>query len=364
LKKKTLSKLFKYCLLFVAGIVNIKSATAQRTDTAVFYLKYASNGYPVVTTPDNADFMRIILPSDGTDENLNVMEYDKNRKLILVGKAEPGFPRTFTEGNVVLTGDCITYYSNGKRNTTSHYVHGNKEGMEYVYNYDGTIYCGLKHLSEGKGANNTVLKWECYDQKGNNICTDGNGWWLSYENSHIALQGAVKNGLPDGVWKGSTKVIDSIKYTYLYKDGKYISGIGYDKTGMAFPFVNDREQPSYNQNGPITFIRIMRDYFKRPKNFDAKKMNLDTAHFTFIVEKDNSISHIEFLGTADTALNNNLKAAFMKCRGWHTVKYYGVPFRLRIVFPYRESGGYLKQDTGVLDIYRREIDYKIGVLED
>ena len=359
---KILSKQLKYCLLFLVGITILNSARAQRTDTAVFYLKYASNGYPVVTTADDADFMRIILPPDGTDPNLGVMEYDKNRKLMMVGKAEPGFPRTFTEGNVVLTGDCITYFSNGKRHTIAHYVHGIKEGMEYMYNYDGTIYCSLKHVSEGKGLNNTVLKWECYDQKGNNICTEGNGWWISYENSRVALQGAVKNGLPDGLWKGSTKAIDSIKYTYLYKDGKYISGTGYDKTGMAYPFQRDDELAKYNQNDPISFIRIMRGHFKLPKNFDHKKMNLDTARFSFILEKDNSASHIEFLGTVDTTLNNNLTAAFLKCRGWSTAKHYGIPLRLRITLPYRENGEYLDDKSDIYNTYKREIVYKIEIL--
>ncbi|WP_295676321.1 hypothetical protein [uncultured Mucilaginibacter sp.] len=364
MKNKTLSKLLSYGLLLVAGLTNTNNAIAQRLDTAVFYLKQVSNGSPVVTTPDNADFMRIILPPDGTDANLGIMEYDKNRKLIFVGKSDPGLPRTYTEGDVVLTGECITYFSNGKRHTIAHYVHGNKEGMEYMYNYDGTIYCSLKHLSVGRGANNTVLNWECYDQNGNNICTEGNGWWLSYENTHVALQGAVKNGLPDGLWKGSTKVIDSIKYTYLYKDGKYISGTGYDKTGKAYPFQRDHELAKYNQNDPISFIRIMRGHFKLPKNFDHKKMNLDTARFSFILEKDNSVSHIEFLGTADTALNNNLTAAFLKCGGWSTAKHYGIPLRLRITLPYRENGEYLNNKSDIYNTYKREIAYKIEILGD
>lgn len=347
--------LFKHSMLLILITFCSVTAFGQKRDTAIFYFRNQGQDYYKVNTPDSADFIRMIIPPDDADNRLNVVEYYRNGNMKLIGKSEPYLPGTFATGDISLDGECVQYYLNGKKRNISEYKQGKKTGLEYAYNYNGGIYCVLKHTFEGSYMLPETLYWDCYDLKGKQICKGGNGWWIFYnENMGIQFQGPVKDGFQDGKWEGKAKVLDTVKYTCIFKSGKFISGVGYDKAGNSYPFSEAEVDPSYNEENPISFVRILRDYFRMPKNAGDRKRDLDTAHFSFIIEKDNSISHVSFLSPSDSVFTKSLVTAFEKCRNWTTTKFYGVPFRTRIIFPFRESGEVV---NGPITMHGAEVGY-------
>lgn len=49
-------------------------------------------------------------------------------------------------GEVSLSGDCISFFPDGKKKSITYYSDGKKEGNEYLFYPTGTIYCLRKYL--------------------------------------------------------------------------------------------------------------------------------------------------------------------------------------------------------------------------
>lgn len=339
--------MMKYILVLAISISLLNTAKCQKKDTTITYRKYGAIGDYKVMTRDSADFIRIVLPSDDINEDLTVNEFYKNGHIKLIGKFDHVYYNNKRNSYEQLVGDCITYFPNGKKKATMTYNEGSKVGDEYLFYPTGTIYSYIKHVWSGRRLEAPkVLNWECYDDKGNKTCADGNGRWLLFNDSfQLTLSGNVKNGQYDGEWKGATLKADSIKYTYNFKDGVLISGIGYDRTGKAYPFARDAQAPiykvkaSYYNVEPNVFVRQVRNNTEIPNDAKGKKASLDTAHVAFIVERDGSLTNIQLLGNTNPELAEAVKKAVEKIGGWSPRTYYGIPVRSRITLPYKEVNG-------------------------
>jgi hypothetical protein len=261
-------------------------------------------------------------------------------------------------GRFILTGDCITYYENGRRESISQYKEGYKDGLEYLYYDYGALHCVMKHIFGSSIAYDETLKWDCYDAKGNMISKDGNGKWIIYDGSkNVNLEGQVINGYMEGDWHGGEMHHDSIKYIYKYKKSVIISSTGYDKTGKPYPFNKEIELANY-KGGLTAFIQIFRNKLNIPDGLDGKKMSIDTTHISFIVEKDGHIDDFETLGNVGQELSNALAKAISKCPDWAPSKYYGIPYRTKIMLPLKYLHGYADSK-----FYKEEVFFNEKILE-
>lgn len=234
--------MLKGFLFLILSMSLLKTAYCQSNDTLFFYYK---NNHAIVRSMDSADYFRMILPPDPGDNLKNIREYYKNGQIKFAGKFDPKLNTSFLMGSISLSGNCISYYPNGKKQSITHYVRGDKDGMEYLYYPNGQIYCTVKYIFQGSYS--IGLKWECYDNKGLQICKEGNGRWLTYDDNYtyVSSSGQVKDGRMDGEWRGIIWDVDSIKYVVNYNKGLWRSGIGYDRYGKAYPFKKEREPTNY-----------------------------------------------------------------------------------------------------------------------
>ncbi|MDB5135842.1 MAG: hypothetical protein JWP37_2445 [Mucilaginibacter sp.] len=347
--------MLKYSLILFNCIIFINTAKCCNADTTVMYFKYINGIETSVQTRDSADFFMLIMPPDSADNHFNIKGFYKDGSTKFVGKSDSS-ANSLKTGNVLLDGDYVYYYRNGKKASVMHYKAGHKDGFEYLYYPNGAIYSCMKHQI-GRSMLNEVLNWECYDAKGNMICKEGNGQWIHYDDAgHILEQGPVKSGLREGEWEGCAKLTSSIKYISKYSKGKFLSGAGYDSTGKTYSFIKEWEPPYFNETDPVTFIRIFHSHLIIPKDINGRKMSLDTIYFSFIIEKDGSISNVDVLESKDIRLKNNVNDAVMKCRRWSPALCYGVPLRSKLTFGYKISGGYID------NFYSREITYRAEII--
>jgi len=333
----------KYFLLFFIWIVLITEAKCQNTDTVITYLKnITASQQQVVGSLDSSDYFRITNPSGNADSIYDIKEFYKDGKVKFVGKFDLAKSINYHLNQFWLIGYCISYYPNGKKQDISSYADGKKDGLEYLYRPNGQLYCVKKNVRKGRPYFSKILGWECYDNRNNMICHDGNGEWLMYDPDfkNIVLSGKLKDGLPDGQWKGNTMRSDSIKFNYNFVNGTCKSSIGYDQAGVAYPFTVSKVFANYKYGGLVEFVKILRSRLSIPKDSNGNKINIDTVHFTFIVEKDGQMSNIEPCGKVNPALKEAIILAAKKCNNWNPTQYYGVPFRTKLVLSLNPTEGY------------------------
>ncbi|MGZ3752358.1 MAG: hypothetical protein ACXVB0_09380 [Mucilaginibacter sp.] len=351
--------MLKFFFTFFLAIFLTSSAFCQKADTTVLYFKFFDGIAANVTSLDEADYFRLVLPPDSGDNRHNVKEYYKNGKIKLIGKVYEG-PNTFspTSGLIKFDDDCISYYPSGKKMSVAHYSGGFKDGLEYIYYPSGKIYCNLKYSISDKIKNNG-LKWECYDKEGNVLSQNGNGKWIEYENDYatVRLEGFVKQGNMDGEWQGKLTTPDTIRYVYKYDNGILVSSTGYDHKGNAYPFKEEVQRAHYKGSG-LTFIELLRNRIKLPRDSAGKKMSMDTLHVSFVVEKDGHLSDYKVLGKVNQQLKDAIFAGLEKVNGWTPQKLFGVPFRTEITFPLSEISGFRG------NAYVKNVEWKERLVKD
>src|SRR5690606_39301105 len=70
------------------------------------------------------------------------------------------------------------------------------------------------------------------------------------------LSGKIKNGFPDGIWKGK---FSKSKFTFIekYENGKLISGVSKDSLNIEYPYTIVDQRPS-PKKGMSSFYKIGR----------------------------------------------------------------------------------------------------------
>ncbi len=342
-----------------------RTAMAENADTTILYFKVTDGVTASVRSMDEADFFRLVLPPDSGDNRHNIQEFYKDGKIKLIGKTYEGANAfNATSGVIMFDGECVSYYPTGKKMSITHYKHGFKDGLEYLFYPSGKVYCGIKHRVINQLGNTQVTNWECYDKDGNEICIAGNGKWIVYDKSYttVNMEGQVTDGYMDGEWRGIVYFPDTIKFAYRYKKGKLVSSEGFDKNGNPYPFQNEFERATY-KSGPLVFLEILRNRVKLPRDINGKKMLIDTMHVSFVVERDGKLSQFGVSEDVNSQLKEAVFSALEKSNEWIPTKIYGIPYRTKIILPLSEISGWNTKYKG-WESYRREIWYKESIIKD
>jgi antitoxin component YwqK of YwqJK toxin-antitoxin module len=352
--------MIKYLLLFFLFSVLVFGAAAVPIDTAVMFFNRSGQ---TVRTLDSAAYYMLILPPTPDDARYNIQEFYRNGKIKLIGKSD-AHENSMRTGIVRFEGECTTYYPNGNKSATIYYKMGYKDGQEYLYYPNGNVLSVIKHVQGSSAIFDKNFFWDCYDDKGNTICKEGNGRWITYDDSckYIQYGGPVKNGLMEGTWTGKIFQPDTINYTFVFKNSRVQSSTGYDKNGKAYPFTNEYERATY-RSGPLVFLERLRNRIKMPKDTDGEKISIDTMHVSFVVERDGKLSQFEISGTVAPQVKAAVFAALEKSNEWIPSKVYGVPFRTRVILPLSEISGWNTKYKG-WESYHKEIQYSEMILKD
>lgn len=249
---------------------------------------FLKNNGEQVDNIDSADFIRIVSEPDSSSKLFNVLELFKSKKRKLIGKSSRIDPPSY-EGQV------ITYFENGHKESISNYVNGLISGLQYQYYPNGKLYIVNEFPVRGKRKMEipyTPLVMECYDSIGTKLISEGNGYFIGYDEEfkNIEWKGKITNGERDSTWTGSN-LIAKVSFIENYNNGKLLNGYETDlQEGVSVSYTNPMEIPPQCRGGIRTFYKYIYENLKYPKTAIENK-TFGKLLITFIVERDGSITN-------------------------------------------------------------------------
>ncbi|MFD1258027.1 hypothetical protein ACFQ3S_14565 [Mucilaginibacter terrae] len=301
--------LLTICYLFAANF-----CFAQKTKTQqVFYFK--NNGQKV-SAVDSADYIRAINLPDSGSTLFGIVDYYRNSKPKLMGKSSTIDPPVFED-------QCVTFYSNGKRESVFNYSGGTLTGMGYLFYPNGKMHASLEYdTAANKSTEEKVRIISCLDTTGKALVTDGNGRYVDYNiaTGAVSEEGPVKNGRPDGEWHGSYPG-EKVSYTDTYREGKFVSGYCLTATGTRYNYTSRQQSPAF-KGGDAAFVALIKKKFKYPATLKNKS---SMAVMSFIVDKTGKVSNARFLGNITPEINKIITAAINASPNWTPAIQNGLP---------------------------------------
>lgn len=307
-------------------------AYCNTADTSIIYYKTDARGTQrKVHSLDSADFFKIILPPDPGESLYNVKEFYANGHPKLIGKSDAYLTKP-ADGVVILQGPCISFYPDGKRKYIANFYNGYLDGVCTEYYPTGEVYYHMKYNYRAK-----PYYIDCYDKNGNLIAKDGNGSWVDYafDSPDYFVKGNIKNGNPEGDWKGQISKPEAIKFTYTFKKGNFVAGHGYGTDGKVYTFTHTSEAPGY-KDGPLVFSGYIQRNIVLPRDSAGKKLK-DVIWVTFMVERDGRLDDFKVLGNPNLALAEAAIDVLKKSPPWKPRRFFGVPVPSKITFPINED---------------------------
>jgi antitoxin component YwqK of YwqJK toxin-antitoxin module len=307
-------------LLWITFFALISTYSLAQTQQ-VLYFKYNGQKVPLV---DSADYIRAIRSPDSGSVLFNISEFYRNGKPKLIGKSSTFDPPSYE-------GQCVTYYSNGKRESVSGFASGALYGTSYVFYPSGKLHAILNYdtvSTKSMEENMTIMG--CMDTTGKETVKDGNGHFIDYNlaTNTVSEEGDVKGGKPTGEWKGYYPN-EKITYTDTYADGKFISGITVLANGTKYTYTRKNQSPEF-KGGDAAIIAIIKKKVKYPA---ALKLKTSQAVLSFIIDRTGKVVSPRMLGSITPELDKAIMATLTALPAWKPALQNGRPVNASWVLP-------------------------------
>jgi TonB family protein len=295
---------------------------------SVLNISYLTDGR-YVSTRERADYVRIVSVPDSGSNLYNIVDYYRNDSKRLIGKTSKIFPPQFE-------GQCVIFYRNGKKAMVLNYKNDLLVGEAYVFYPNGNLYLEKQYPDNGdkfNDINNNFLIKANYDSLGATLVKNGNGYYKGYEGNfkYIDVEGPVKNGKRDGVWKGTNKNL-GVTYTENYKNGVFIEGTSIDQTGQAVNYTSVNAVPPRFKGGEAGFIRYIKKNIKYPD--EARRLGIQgKVMVSFVVEKDGSVSDVQVARPVSPSIDAEAIRVVENSSRWVPGMQYGRPVRVMYSVP-------------------------------
>jgi hypothetical protein len=279
----------------------------------VFYFKNDGSKVPAV---DSADFIRVITLPDSGSTLFGLSDYYRNNKPKMRGKTSAIDPP-------VLQDQCVTYYSNGKRESVFNYTNGSLTGNGYLFYPNGKLHMSVTYdTTANQAVEERASIISCMDTTGKATITDGNGRYVDYNMATGAIteEGPVKNGKPDGEWHGSYPS-EKVTYTDTYNNGKFVSGYCVTANGTRYTYTRRQQAPEF-KGGDAAFVSLIKKKFRYPAALKNKSTN---GVLTFAVDNTGKVSRGRFLGNITPAINKVITDAINSSPNWKPSIQNGLP---------------------------------------
>jgi len=314
-------KLFLTSLFLLAASI----CFAQRQN--VYFLKY--NG-KYVDVRDSADYIRIVREPDSASTLYNVFEFYLNGTQKLTGKSIAIDPPKFE-------GPCVTYYTNGNRQSVINYKKGVKTGSDLEFYPNGkiyleTIYPEDDHARDSQFRDSYSIQSNS-DSLGNATVTNGNGYYKGYNDkfTYIEEEGNIKNGKRDGKWKGEYKKTH-VTFTESYDNGKLLTGSAITEDGKTSTYSGTRGVPPEFKGGIEGFGRYLSRNIIYP-DLARQKGIQGRVILTFVVEKNGDISDIKVTKSVIPLIDNEAIRVLKLSPKWIPGTQFGIPVRVQYSVP-------------------------------
>lgn len=320
--------MFKYILILIIGVLFIKPAVAENSDTVRSYLK---NSGQKVATIDSADFFRVVLPPDDSfDKDLyRVFDY------YVDGKLKGAATSLTNSGSLVLDGNSIEYFHDGKRKAISRWKNGRINGEVMSYYPNGKLYAIMKIVDlfdrafygrmEFGSDGYRVEVVEMRDSTGKVLAANGTGHLLIFDEDFkkVIREGDMKNNKKEGEWRGP--IADSGRFICTYHKDQLKSGISYMESGHRYTFKQLASAAAFS-DGRNQFDNFIQRNLQYPES--AKKRNIKgRVVIGFYVEINGTVSGVTVVRGLFKSLDDEAVRIISLSPLWIPAYQYGIPMR-------------------------------------
>jgi TonB family protein len=302
-----------FLILFTSVIT---CSFAQQKQTTTFYLADPSR---YVSTPDSAEFTRVV-ESPAPDSNFyTVTEFYKN------GKKKLAVRSAYSDG-AYFVGECTTWYKNGnvERNVT--YRQGQPSGDEYDFYPNGKPYRVItwpRHIDIFDNGSDKFLIKSCNDSLGTALVEDGRGHYRSYDSTYtyIAEEGPVKKGKRDSTWIGEVKS-NKISFVEHYDKGNLTNGTATFADGTKGSYTGRRMAGPQFKGGEDALMAYLQLHLKYPA--DARDNRKEgTVFLSFSVEQSGKISNVRLTKHVYPSIDREALKFLNNSPNWIPATYFG-----------------------------------------
>ncbi|MHC0439972.1 energy transducer TonB [Flavobacterium sp. 3-210] len=237
-------------------------------------------------------YIRIIEDYYTDKKSYNYKEYYKSKAIKCIGT-------TLDKDVIRLDGPFISYYENGNKKSSVTFANLKKTGKEFNWYENGNIKSEIEYFVNKKGEVECKLNNFWNPQK-EQIVTYGNGDY-TYANEYSEESGKIKDGLPDGIWKGKY-IENKSSFTETYENGKLVSGISLDSLNVEHPYTI-RNQPPTPKKGINSFYTYVGRSMVIP--VEARNKVFGKMYLTFTVDEEGNLIEPKILKGLGYGLDEN-----------------------------------------------------------
>ncbi|MDP9046603.1 MAG: hypothetical protein M3N14_00600 [Bacteroidota bacterium] len=267
----------RYRLTLFLHLAFAASAFAQ--DKQPVYFRHGS----VITNPDSADYYRVL--NSQNDESFNFTEYHNDGSRIEASA-------TGSLSDPVYRGIATYYYKTGKVAIKKEYSgHGSLLKTEGYYP-NGVLMYVTYHQGVGSGE---VLGYDA-DSSGNAHVINGNGVRQETDSvrlagEHFTMKGPYKDGLKEGVWKGSDD--KGLRFEQSFLAGRFVSGTATSNVGKKYHYTKLFEYPRFKGD----FDKFNRSILANLKN-PTDTLNLEflkpgILHLSYVINERGEVTALK-----------------------------------------------------------------------
>ncbi|MBB6500712.1 energy transducer TonB [Pedobacter cryoconitis] len=303
--------------LFLCFFIKV---SAQRQNT--YFIK---NNGQYVTQRDSADYIRIVQEPEQGSELYPVREYYMDGTKKTIGMSSKIDPPSYE-------GYRRVYYPNGNKKEIANFSKGLMTDTAYRYYPSGNLYTISVYKSSPFPGPPDVHINEVRDSTGKELAVEGNGDYIIYDQDFgkIIERGAIKNGVPDGVWTGD-KTKTSSQYTETYTNGKLISGESTDDQDVTYKYTSNMTMPKF-KGGMDRFYSYLRGHVNYPENCRRAGIT-GVAIVKFTVEKDGTLTDVKVVNYVNDDLAKEAVRVMKRSPLWEPGLYRGKPARVAFNVP-------------------------------
>lgn len=304
------------CFLFLAVKV---FGQAPATENKITYLDSAW----AETNSENYKYIRIVEEYYSDKKFYKVKDYYKSKALQMIGMSS-------NRDRMIEEGQFIYYYENGNKQATVNYWNGKKVGKEFAWYENGNVKSEVEYFENSDDRFRFKINNYWNPQKEQKV-TNGNGDFEYNNEGHFEQRGKVKNGYPDGIWKGKST---DYKYTFTeyYENGKLVSGSSIDSLNVERSY-KVTMQPAVPKRGMESFYlyleRSIAMYYQRDRSDLAGQKIL----LSFVVDIDGTLIEPTIIKGIDPILDKKVVKAVLKAKKWNPGFERGIPMRVLYSLP-------------------------------
>lgn len=269
---------------------------------------------------ENYKYIRIVEDYYTDKKSYLYKEYYKSKALKSIGT-------TLDRDIIKKDGQFISYYENGNKQSKVNFANTKKSGKEFNWYENGNIKSEIEYFENKNGDIEYKIN-NFWNSKKEQTIADGNGDYADTE-EYSEESGKVKNGFPDGIWKGKNLKTKST-FTENYENGKLVSGVTIDSLSIEHPYTVKNQPPS-PKKGINSFYSYIGKSMYIP--IEARNKVYGKMYLTFIVDKEGKLVEPKIIKGLGYGLDESAISVIKGAKKWIPGTIRGVPVRVLYSLP-------------------------------